>query len=68
VLHTTGLATEPQYWNQALEEGTSKLSVKTIVAAEHALLSWLVFVNTVSDGATSNTPQPLSPVPPQFDE
>jgi hypothetical protein len=68
VLHTAGLGTEPQYWNQELEEGTSKLSVQTIVAAEHALLSWLVFVITVSDGATSNTPQPLYPVPPHFDE
>jgi hypothetical protein len=51
VLHAAGLGTEPQYWNQELEGGTATLPVKTIVAAEHALLSRLVFVVAVSDGA-----------------
>ena len=55
----------PQYWYQVADEGTVLSAENTMVAAEHAPLSPLVLLVTVSEGARSNTPQPEKPVPPQ---
>ena len=48
----------PQYWNQFPEAGNAAF-VKIMVAAEHMLLSPLVLLVAVSDGASSNTAQPV---------
>ena len=55
---------EPQYMNQFDEAGIVSAPVKATVAVEHALLSWLVLLVTVSDGAFGKTPQPSNASPP----